>query len=238
MKRVFKIIAGVLLAIYLILVVCLTTCLLTFNDYKISVIGDKSLLIVNDNTLNPDYKKGDLLVITKNDNKDIKVNDKIFFYNHYQSEVVVNISTVDNVQKITDTETTFTVNKEYDISSEYVIGKTSTTKVYSGLGEFLKILESKWGFLCLIILPITILFIFEIYAIIMEIKNSPVEEKNAEDNLENKKKEENLSSEENKEEIIKVEKETNKEENVNDIIDDKKEEIIKENKEEEVEELI
>lgn len=159
------------MVVYLLIAIGLTICLLNYNDYKITVLGDKSLLIVEDDALNPDYQKGDLVVVKKNINDDIKINDKVFFYNQYEGKVVVNLNTVTKTEKITDTETTYTMDNKYDVSSEYVIGKTETAKVYNNVGNILKVLQSKWGFLIIIILPISILFIYEIYEIIMEIKH-------------------------------------------------------------------
>lgn len=177
MKKILKILFGIFVTLYLVVAVFLTVCLLSFNDYKISVIGNKSLVILDDNTLEPEYKKGSLLVIEKNKNDDIKVNDEIFFYNTYKSQVVVNKSRVDKTQKITDNETTFTVNKKYEISSEYVIGKTDTTKVIENVGSALGFLESKWGFLIVIVFPLSLLFVYEIYAIIKEIRYPDEENK-------------------------------------------------------------
>lgn len=177
MKKILKILFGIFVTLYLVVAVFLTVCLLSFNDYKISVIGNKSLVILDDNTLEPEYKKGSLLVIEKNKNDDIKVNDEIFFYNTYKSQVVVNKSRVDKTQKITDNETTFTVNKKYEISSEYVIGKTDTTKVIENVGSVLGFLESKWGFLIVIVFPLSLLFVYEIYAVIKEIRYPDEENK-------------------------------------------------------------
>ena len=177
MKKILKILFGIFVTLYLVVAVFLTVCLLSFNDYKISVIGNKSLVILDDNTLEPEYKKGSLLVIEKNKNDDIKVNDEIFFYNTYKSQVVVNKSRVDKTQKITDNETTFTVNKKYEISSEYVIGKTDTTKAIENVGSVLGFLESKWGFLIVIVFPLSLLFVYEIYAVIKEIRYPDEENK-------------------------------------------------------------
>lgn len=170
MKKILKILFGIFVTLYLIVAIFLTICLLSYNDYKISVIGDKSLIILEDDSLAPTYKKGSLLIVEKNNNDDIKVNDEIFFYNTYKNQVVVNKSKVDKTQKITDTETTYTINKKYEISSEYVIGKADTTKVIENFGAVLGFLESKWGFLLVIVFPLSLLFVYEIYAIIKEIR--------------------------------------------------------------------
>ncbi len=170
MKKVLKIFGGILVTIYILIAVALTACLLTYNDYKISVFGDRSLIILEDNELAPKYKKGSLLIVKKNSNDDIKQGDEIFFYNTYKNKVVVNVSKVNKVKKVTDTETTYTINGKYEISSQYVIGKSDTTTVINDVGSILSVLESKWGFLLVIVFPISLLFIYELYIIIREIK--------------------------------------------------------------------
>ena len=51
--------------------------ILNYNKFKITVLNDKSLIIVKDNELEPTYKKGDLIIVTKNPNKDVKKGDKV-----------------------------------------------------------------------------------------------------------------------------------------------------------------
>ena len=167
--KIKRIIIGLLLTLYLLVAVFLTACLLTYNDYKISVFGDKSLIIVKNDDFEPNYKKGTLLIVKKNNNDDIKVNDNIFFYNTYKNQIVVSYSQVIKTEKITDTQTTYTITGNYELSSDYVIGKADTTKVINNVGNIMSFLESRWGFLLLIVLPISILFIYEIYIVVKEI---------------------------------------------------------------------
>lgn len=175
MKKILKIIGIVLIVIYCIVAITLTVFLLNYNDYNITVLGDKTLIIVRDDELEPNYQEGDLVVVTKNSNRDIVVGDKIFFYDLDKDTITVNLGNVISKENITKKETTFTMDGEYPLSSEYVIGKTSTSKVYHNLGGILAFLESKMGFLFLIIFPILVLFIYEVFMVIKEIK-SPNEE--------------------------------------------------------------
>lgn len=175
MKKILKIFGIVLITIYCLVAIALTICLLNYNDYNITVLGDKTFVIVRDNDLLPDYQKGDLVIVTRNPNRNVVVGDKIFFYSDDKEEVSVNLGTVVEKVNVTKTETTFTMNGDYPISSEYLIGKTETSKVYHKLGSVLSVLESRFGFLFLIIFPILVLFIYEIFAVIKEIK-SPNEE--------------------------------------------------------------
>ena len=55
MKKVLKIIGIILISIYSIMAIALTICLLNYNKFKITVLNDKSLIIVKDNELEPTY---------------------------------------------------------------------------------------------------------------------------------------------------------------------------------------
>lgn len=180
MKKTLKIIGKTIgitvIGIYGIIAIILTVCLLKYNDYNITEFKDKSLIIVGDDELRPDFNNGDLVVVYKNKNVDIQVGDKIFFYDTYQNQVSVNLGSVIDKEVITKDETTFIMDGEYALSSEYVIGAAKTSKVYPNMGKVLGILESRFGFLFIIIFPILILFIYEIYAVIKELKSPEDEE--------------------------------------------------------------
>jgi hypothetical protein len=169
--KVIKLILSIVIPFYVIVAIFVTACLIGYNDYNITEFGKKSLIIVEDDSLKPYFNEGDLLVVTKNNNADVKVNDKIFFYNNYNKEVSVNLAKVLKTERITDSESTFTVDGNYDVSSEYFIGKEDTTVLYPKVGSVLNVLTSKYGYLFIFILPILLLFLGEIFAIIKEVKN-------------------------------------------------------------------
>ena len=176
MKKVGKILLSILLVLYAAVAIFLTACLLNYNDYKITEFGNKSLIIVNDDTLKDKYKKGSLLVVDKTNAKDIKSGDEIIFYNTYNNQISIAIGEVIDKEVITDTETTYTVEGNYDISSQYLIGSANDTKIYPVVGTILATLESRVGFLVFIILPITLAFLYEIYVLISEVKAVKKEE--------------------------------------------------------------
>ncbi len=175
MKKVVKIFGLLIVAVYLVVAVFLTVCLLNYNKYHITELGKNSLIIVSDDDLEPNYVKNDLVVVYKNNNEDIKSGDYIFFYNAYQNQVSVNLGKVIKSTRVNEKEYTYTLDGNLEVSSQYVIGKSETSKTYSNMGLVLKVLESRLGFLLIIILPILVLFIYQIYAVILEIKR-PVDE--------------------------------------------------------------
>ena len=171
MKGFLKFIGGIFIVLYLVIVITLTVFLLNYNDYNTTVLGNKTYIPITDENLG-EYKKGDLLVVEKKSNDEININDMVFFYetDTVNKTVNINLGRVINKRKITDTETTFTMEGNVDFSSEYVIGGTKDTKVYSGIGGVLSILESRWVFLLVVVLPILFIFLYEIYAIAIEVK--------------------------------------------------------------------
>lgn len=175
MKKVVKIFGLLIVAVYLVVAVFLTVCLLNYNKYHITELGKKSLIIVSDDDLEPKYVKNDLVVVYKNNNEDIKSGDYVFFYNAYQNQVSVNLGKIIKSTRVNEKEYTYTLEGNLEVSSQYVIGKSETSKAYSNMGLVLKVLESRLGFLLIIILPILVLFIYQIYAVILEIKR-PVDE--------------------------------------------------------------
>ena len=65
------------------------------------------------------------------------------------------------------------------------------TSIYHGIGGILSILESKFGFLLLVLLPIMVVFIYQIYEFVLIIKENPVlEDENENDKKDIKEKEE------------------------------------------------
>ena len=87
-------------------------------------------------------------------------------------KVEVKLGTVDKLKSVTDSETTYTFEGDRDVSGEYVLGPSDTAEVIPVVGGILNVLESKWGFLFLIVLPSLIAFIYQISVVIENIKNN------------------------------------------------------------------
>ena len=170
MKKIFKIVMSIVGICYLGVIIFVTGCLLFYNQYKVTQINDKTFIIIDDKS--DMYNDGDLVIFTKNPNDEIVSGDEIFFYEVTNGTVNVVSGKVTNSEKITDTETTFTINGNHKISSESVIGKTLTASTYPNVGKILYVFESRFGFLLLVILPALIFFFYEIYRLIQDIKAS------------------------------------------------------------------
>ncbi len=163
-----KIISNTIFTLYIIIAVFVTICLLSYNDYKVSVFGDTSFIIVSDNKLEPVFNKGDLVII--GNDEEIEVNDQVLYYNTYNEQIKVRLGTVTDVKKEAS-ETDYSIDG-VDYSSKLIIGKVSNAKFMKNAGTVLGIFESKWGFLFLIVLPALLAFVNQIIVVISGIKET------------------------------------------------------------------
>ena len=174
MKNFLKILGIVLLVPYVITAIIVTVFLLNYNEYGVTKMGNKTYITVTGNELAPGYQKGDLVVVENKSSDDISENDYVFFYEESREKktVIISLARVISKRRITDNETTFKLDGDVDYSSEYVIGSTKNTKVYSGWGDVLAALESRWVFLGFVILPILFIFLYELYEFAIEVKKN------------------------------------------------------------------
>ena len=157
----------VLIIIYVVLVTMFVLCK---NKYGYTQFGDYSFanidLIAEKNV--KDTKKGDLLVV-KNSN-DIHKGDLIYYYAVLNDNYIVRSAVVADVKE-DDSSALYTVslsNTSINVASSRVLGKYST--VYNNLGSILSVLESRVGFILLVLLPIMVVFIYQVYEFIIMLK--------------------------------------------------------------------
>lgn len=152
---------------YVIVAIAVTLCLLNYNEYSVTEFGDNTLIIITDDSLEPDYLEGDLVVAKKGNLDKVQEGDKIFFYNDRD----IKLGEVRQVNKYEGISTTFILDGNYQLIEEDVIGSEEDAKIYHKAGKVLSILQSKWGFLFLIIFPSVLAFLHEIFQVIVELGN-------------------------------------------------------------------
>ena len=165
MKRVLT---NIIVIIYIAIAIIVTLCLLNYNEYKVTEFGDKTLIIIDDKTLEPSYSKGDLVIVDKSTLSETKQGEKIFFY----SDNKIKLGEVQQINKYEGMDSTFILTGNYQIVEDDVIGNVNSAKVYGTLGTILGAIESKWGFLFLIIFPAVLAFLYEIMQVVKELKSS------------------------------------------------------------------
>lgn len=166
MKKIGNFLLDIVIGVWLILAIFVTICLLSYNQFQVTTFGKTSLLIIDNDAMEPDFKEGDLLIVKRNSDNKINVGDKVFYYNSaMNSNVWIYYNTVQAKKEITKDQTTFTIENE-SVSGDYVIGKADGVKVMHGAGTWLGIFTSRWGFMFLVIFPTLFAIIYEIMMIV------------------------------------------------------------------------
>ena len=62
------------------------------------------------------------------------------------------------------------INNE-TVSEKLIIGKDENIRVIPVLGSIMNVLESRYVYLCLVVLPVLAVFIYELYTIVKEMKS-------------------------------------------------------------------
>lgn len=161
-----KVVINVLIILYFLVTIIVTYALLSYNKYNIVETNDKYVLTLEEE--NKDFKKSDLLVIKKSN--DYKKGDFVFYYDTYATKIAVKYAKIGNIKEINSEEKEITLEDDLVLSSENILGKKQNTTSYKALGVIFNTLTSKWGYLFIIIFPMLIAFVYELYAIFKEIK--------------------------------------------------------------------
>lgn len=201
MKSFLKGLWGFVEVVIIIYVICITACLLSTNKFGFTQFGDTTLLTISDHMEQflPESKEHDLIIV-KGGVEDIEVGDKIYYYATADNKYIVKTAHVKEIVSQDGSTALYQLDDSQSstIATTRVIGKYSA--IYHNVGGVLDMLESKLGFLLLVILPILLIFMYQIYALIIVIKYGDEEELEKEEKKHPKKK-------------IETRKETKKEEN-------------------------
>lgn len=171
-----KFLLNLITIIYFIIAIILTICLLSYNEYRVTEIGDYVLVLSVDEELDDISQKGDLIIVKKASNKSINKGDKVFFYTKQDNEVIISAANIVQKEQAFGSGYNYLFEGDIRISDRHLIGKVEDSTKLHYLGTILKILESRLVFLFLIVFPTFIIFLYEGYKMIMEIKYGAFED--------------------------------------------------------------
>ncbi len=166
MKIIKNIFLGILAVIYFTFVIFNTILLLNINKYKVTQFDDLSVIIIKNNLTSENYKKGDVVLVRNKNLADIKLGDEIFVYKTQKTGAPqIDLGVVGEVH-LTEEAISFENGATY--SESLLIG--SAERVIEKVGTVLGMIQSTWGFFFIVLIPSFLIFIYELYAIIIEVK--------------------------------------------------------------------
>jgi len=170
MRMILNFLKGAIISVWLVIAIFTTICLISYNDYLVSEIGEYSLFVVDNKDLEPDFKKYDIVIVEKQPEDKYKVGDKAFFYYVNRNTLsYINYGEITEIEVNEDFEDKYTFSNT-SISYGNLMGPAQGSKVIHKLGLVLKVFESRWGFMFLVILPTLFAIVYEIYYIAIEVK--------------------------------------------------------------------
>lgn len=212
MKSFLKGLWGFVEVLIVIYVIIITACLLATNKYGFTQFNNTTLVTIDEfRAKYLDESQVNDLLIVKGTPNDIVVGDKIYYYGTAENKYTVETAHVRKIVSQDDTMAIYQLDDEEStpIASNRVLGKYSA--IYPNIGGVLDVLESKIGFLLLVILPILLIFMYQIYALIIVIKygDEDIEQEEA-----RKKAKKEKQAKKKKKETPKKEKKEDKEDEV------------------------
>ena len=178
MKKIVNFFKGIIISVWLLIAIVTTICLISYNDYSVSEVGDYSIFVVDNERLEPDFLEDDIVIVKKTSENKYKEGDLAFFYlDNPADEVFINYGKITKIESVDHAEDSYYFGSEV-VTHSKMIGLANGSIVYHKWGKLLSIFESRWGFMFLVILPTLFALVYEIYAIIEEAKEAKRELEN------------------------------------------------------------
>ena len=173
-EMIKKIAGSILLVVFFAFTITMTILLLNYNKYGVTQFDDTTLLLIKNSFSSEKYKKDSLVVVEKKKIQEYVPGEEVFVYHlDGRGGADIELGVVGQVfPDPRDNAITFVNGGTY--SNEFIIGTGKS--VHPNIGLFLSIVESKWGFLFIILVPNLFLFIYQLYNLIVEIRYGKEEE--------------------------------------------------------------
>lgn len=167
LKKILKWVWEFVEILIIIYVIFITSCILCRNKFGYTQFGDMTFITVNDNNAKfiQNSESGDLLIV-KGQQTGLNAGDLIYYYVTVDEKYVVRTGVIESKTE-DDYSALYVLNDEdkTSVASNRVIGKY--VSFHKDKGKILDVLESRIGFLFLVLLPILIVFIYQIYQLVI-----------------------------------------------------------------------
>ena len=166
-KAIKKFLIILVIVVFFAFAIGMTILMLNINKYGVTQFDNLTIIPIKNKVTSKNYQKGDLVILEKREVNEIKVGDELFVYKvKKDGGVDIDFGSVGEVHR-QDGAISFENGGTYDVE-KFVIG--GSTKVYEGLGKYYSVVQSKWGFLFIVLVPSFLIFVYEIFALVIEIK--------------------------------------------------------------------
>ena len=172
MKKAITIVVSVILwAIILLAALFAFTTLATRDDAHVASVAGFTPMTVQTDSMSPTFNSGDLIFIRTCDPATLQVGDIICFHAIIMNEYALNTHRIDEIMEQGGYRQYVTKGDNNLISDHHVIADGDIVGKYvgrlPGVGKVMDFLASSTGFLLVIVLPLLLFFIYQVYHLIM-----------------------------------------------------------------------
>ena len=173
LKRIGTVVLSVILwAIILIAALYAFTTMATKDNTNVANLFGYTPLVVESDSMAPTFSAGDLIFIRKCDPAELKEGDIICFHTIIENQYALNTHRIQNIETMGDARSYTTIGDNNDgIADQHVISDGDIVGKYvghlTGAGKVMDFLSSSTGFLVVIVLPMLLFFIYQVYNLIM-----------------------------------------------------------------------
>ena len=159
------------------------TTLATREDGSVSNIAGFTPLTVQSDSMSPTFSKGDLIIIQTCDTSKLEVGDIVTFHTIIDNEYALNTHRIAAIDEVNGMRSFTTKGDNNDVADTHIISDGDIVGKYvfalPQMGKVMDFLSSSVGFLVVIVLPMLLFFIYQVYHLIvvgMNLKRAMAEE--------------------------------------------------------------
>jgi signal peptidase len=172
LKKSLTVLLSVLLwAIILLAALYAFTTLATRDSSNVASLAGFTPMIVESDSMSPTFLAGDLIIIQSCDPATLEEGDIITFHTIINNEYALNTHRIEQLTDQDGIRSYVTKGDNNDIADTHVIADGDIVGKYvtrlPKVGKVLEVLSSSAGFLIIIVLPMLLFFVYQVYHLIM-----------------------------------------------------------------------
>ena len=163
-------ISTLLWAVILLAALFAFTTLATRDTNQVASLAGYTPLTVASDSMSPTFRAGDLIFIRKCDPETLKEGDIVTFHTIINNEFALNTHRIAEIQDLGGARSYVTKGDNNELADIHMIADGDIVGRYvghlPGFGKVMSFLSSSLGFLLVIVLPLLIFFIYQVYHLI------------------------------------------------------------------------
>ena len=176
MMKTVKKIAGILAAILLWAVILAAalfafTTIATRDADKVAHIAGYTPMTVRSDSMAPEFRQGDMIIVKKCDPSRLQVGDVVCFHTILENQYVINTHRIAAIEENNGSRSYVTKGDNNPVSDQHMISDNDIVGKYvgklRGMGRVMDFLSGSVGFLLVIVLPLLVFFVYQVYHLIM-----------------------------------------------------------------------